>query len=300
MANWTTLLGTTDIRTQWARLMTEARMPACLLLVGREGIGKRSLLPGLAATILCPQKGCGTCDICQQVEKGLHPDVMGIEAETLGLEEAGVLQHHIQVHPMGSARIVWVPDVDRWTRQGINRLLKTLEELPPHAYVLFSTSRLQRLLPTLLSRCVRFPLPGPSRCDSLSYLQGLFPTRETEIEKALDRFGSIGRAHAFLEGGEVAWREALDRFFLQAFGETGSPGDLLGESLWNLKGSTSCLIESAEYALNVIYHTQLAKGQPVNLPRMRARRALLRQLRQKVGQEKIAVNSQLAGEALAL
>ena len=52
-----------------------------------------------------------------------------------------------------------------------NALLKVLEEPPPHTVFLLVAHAPDRLLPTLVSRCRRLPLPGPDPAQSLQWLQ---------------------------------------------------------------------------------------------------------------------------------
>src|SRR5690606_42152255 len=51
-----------------------------------------------------------------------------------------------------------------------NALLKVLEEPPPHTVFLLVADAPDRLLPTLVSRCRRLPLPAPSSDDALQWL----------------------------------------------------------------------------------------------------------------------------------
>ncbi|MFP5375250.1 MAG: ATP-binding protein, partial [Acidimicrobiia bacterium] len=46
------------------------------LLVGPPGTGKRTAARSFAASLLCPDGGCGTCDGCTRVLTGVHPDVI--------------------------------------------------------------------------------------------------------------------------------------------------------------------------------------------------------------------------------
>ena len=52
-----------------------------------------------------------------------------------------------------------------------NALLKTLEEPPPDTVFLLVTHRIDRLLPTILSRCRQFPLQMPAADKALSWLE---------------------------------------------------------------------------------------------------------------------------------
>jgi DNA polymerase III subunit delta' len=52
-----------------------------------------------------------------------------------------------------------------------NALLKTLEEPPAHTVFLLVCNSIDRLLPTVLSRCRKFVLPMPSREQALAWLE---------------------------------------------------------------------------------------------------------------------------------
>ena len=273
-AGWGSLEGFDPVCGTWDRLLREGRLPTCLLLTGRAGIGKHHLLHRLAAVFYCKEAGCGVCDSCRQIQADLHADVLRLTSDSLGLQEAVELQRHVEVHPLqgagckrvGGVRVVLVPDIERWTRQGMNRLLKTLEELPPYAHIVFSTSRPKRILPTILSRCVRFPVKG-------------VPLLKEEGEEA------------------VQWHQELEDFWKQFFSAS-MPADILGKELWARKGAPIRVVESAEAALNQWYRQQLETGAP--LCGVRSRRESLRKWKQRALQEKIMINGQLAAEAFAL
>jgi DNA polymerase-3 subunit delta' len=52
-----------------------------------------------------------------------------------------------------------------------NALLKMLEEPPPSTIFILVTDSLDRLLPTILSRCRKFALPMPAKAEALQWLQ---------------------------------------------------------------------------------------------------------------------------------
>ena len=274
-ASWTSYIGFDSTCKKWEVLLQSGRLPSCLLLTGRKDIGVEYLLQRLAAMFFCISNGCGLCPHCLQIGSNLHADILSISGDSLGLQEAVALQRHLEVHPLESAgckqaggvRIVLVHDVERWTRQGVNRLLKTLEELPSYAYVFFSTSRPKQLLPTLLSRCVRFAVKA--ECIS---------AQENEEE--------------------MQWRQDISVFWQQVFSAS-MPADVLAQELWSRKGGAVPIAESVEYALNQWYRSRLvASGQSIT--GIRARRQGLREWKKLAIQDKIMINSQLAAEAFAL
>jgi len=154
--DWRLLFGYDEPTKAWADMIAAGRLPPVMLLVGREGLGKRLLLAKLAALYLCRTgNACGACDSCQWLLSDSHPEVLWIESSQgkLALDDATRLQDHLSLSPGTGikARIAVVVDADQLNTQAANRLLKTLEEPPPRTAILMSTSRVHGMLPTVLS-----------------------------------------------------------------------------------------------------------------------------------------------------
>lgn len=62
--------------------------------------------------------------------------------------------------PGGACKVAVITEADRMNEQSSNAFLKTLEEPPRNTVLLLLTAYPQRLLPTILSRCVRIQLLG--------------------------------------------------------------------------------------------------------------------------------------------
>ncbi|ANN72460.1 DNA polymerase III subunit delta' [Bordetella bronchialis] len=157
-----------------------------------------------------PRQGlaCGECAACAWVASGNHPDLRRIRPEAVALEEgaeaaadsedgdaaagAGAAGGTAKRAPSKDIRVDQIRGLESWfntaTHRGgwrvallypaqslnvisANALLKVLEEPPPHTVFLLVADAPDRLLPTLLSRCRRLPLPAPSPQDALQWLQ---------------------------------------------------------------------------------------------------------------------------------
>ncbi len=76
------------------------------------------------------------------------------ETEKLGVETAKKIREHLSTKAFQSkAKAVVVINADDLTTEAQNSLLKTLEEPPEEALILFGVSAEDKLLPTILSRC---------------------------------------------------------------------------------------------------------------------------------------------------
>lgn len=84
-----------------------------------------------------------------------------MKSRRVGVEEIRNLEHTLHLAaPGGACKVGVITEADRMNDQAANAFLKTLEEPPKDTLLLLLTTQPQRLLPTILSRCVRLPLLG--------------------------------------------------------------------------------------------------------------------------------------------
>jgi DNA polymerase-3 subunit delta' len=84
-----------------------------------------------------------------------------MKSRRIGVEEIRNLEQTLHLAaPGGACKVGVITEADRMNDQAANAFLKTLEEPPQNTLLLLLTANPQRLLPTILSRCVRVPLLG--------------------------------------------------------------------------------------------------------------------------------------------
>jgi DNA polymerase-3 subunit delta' len=84
-----------------------------------------------------------------------------MKSRRIGVEEIRNLEQTLHLAaPGGACKVGVIVETDRMNDQAANAFLKTLEEPPQNTLLLLLTANPQRLLPTILSRCVRLPLLG--------------------------------------------------------------------------------------------------------------------------------------------
>ena len=99
------------------------------------------------------------CRACHQFDSGNHPDVKWItheKANSIGVDEVREqINNDIVIKPYSSKYKVYIIDeAEKMTVQAQNALLKTIEEPPEYAVILFLTNTLDVLLQTVRSRCI--------------------------------------------------------------------------------------------------------------------------------------------------
>ncbi len=149
---------------------------------GPLGIGKFPFALAFAKSIICsnPQNGiaCRQCNDCRLFDKGHHPDalIMSRDAE-LSVDEAREINNIVMLSPQRSDRRVVILDgIDRMNASAGNALLKTFEEAPGGTIFILTTHRVEKLLPTILSRSLRVPfflLPTDKLTDDFARILNL-------------------------------------------------------------------------------------------------------------------------------
>lgn len=104
-------------------------------------------------------------------------------------------------------RVVLLYPAESLNHASANALLKTLEEPPAETMILLVSNRVDRLLPTILSRCRKVAMPVPAREQSLAWLAS---QKVTDADAWLDE--QSGAPLAALEQFQAGSRQELDDF----------------------------------------------------------------------------------------
>lgn len=161
---------------QLGQLALSQQLHHALLLTGAVGVGKHQVARHLAQQLLCqqphPDAACGHCKSCLLVKAGHHPDLLQLQSDSsLGVDAVRELSHFMQGSPQqGGARVVLLPQAHKMTEAAANALLKTLEEPGDNSFLLLQTAHEQQLLPTILSRCQRWLVPGTTDAAAQQWL----------------------------------------------------------------------------------------------------------------------------------
>ncbi len=170
------------------------------LVTGPPGSGRSTAATSFATALVCPEHGCGVCEVCRTAPLGAHPDVDIVTTDTLSYktENARDLVIRASMTPIkGPWHVIVMEDADRLTEQAVNVLLKALEEPPPHTVWVLCAPSVEDVLPTVVSRTRLVPLRTPSAADVADLL-----VRNYGVDLAMASFaarasqGHIGRARA--------------------------------------------------------------------------------------------------------
>ena len=169
------------------------RLHHAYLFTGTRGVGKTTLARILAKSLSCEEGiaaiSCGQCDACLEISDGTFVDLIEIDAASrTGVDDTRAMLENVQYMPTkGRFKIYLIDEVHMLSVASFNALLKTLEEPPEHVKFILATTNPQRVLPTVLSRCLQFHLRNISSEEIANHLSHILHKEKITFDQgALD------------------------------------------------------------------------------------------------------------------
>ena len=137
------------------------RLAHAYLFEGMRGTGKKETGILVAKSLFCqsPVDGyipCEECNNCIRINHGNHPDIHIVEPDGLSIKKQQIqlLQEEFSKTGVESnQKLYMIIHADRMTVNAANSLLKFLEEPHQQTFAILITEQMQKMLPTILSRC---------------------------------------------------------------------------------------------------------------------------------------------------
>lgn len=156
------LYGQDHISTVLQKQCDQGNFSHAYLFCGTRGTGKTSSAKIFSKAVNCenPINGnpCGVCSSCREIDSGTATDVLEIDAASNnGVDNIRDLREEVAYPPTYLKKRVYIIDeVHMLTESAFNALLKTLEEPPEYVLFILCTTELNKIPPTILSRCQRY------------------------------------------------------------------------------------------------------------------------------------------------
>ena len=134
-------------------------IPHALIFCGSRGVGKTSLARIFAKTINCNElrdkKVCVKCSICNEIDENKSLDVIEIDAASNnGVDQIREIIESSNYSSINCPYKVFIVDeVHMISKAAFNALLKTLEEPNKNTVFILATTEVEKIPPTILSRC---------------------------------------------------------------------------------------------------------------------------------------------------
>jgi DNA polymerase III subunit gamma/tau len=163
------MVGQAAVVTALTHALEQNRLHHAYLFTGTRGIGKTTVSRILAKSLNCTgadgrggitASPCGVCTACTEIDSDRYIDYIELDAASnRGIDEIRDLLERAAYKPsVGRFKIFMIDEAHQLTKESFNALLKTLEEPPEYLKFVLATTDPEKMLPTVLSRCLQFNL----------------------------------------------------------------------------------------------------------------------------------------------
>lgn len=181
----------------WQQLnQNNGKLAHALLLHGRAGVGKYEFARSFSQALLCINRhatghACGACSSCNWFMERSHPDFQLVspeqeaepENETTATKKSNKKTQisvaqirelssflNLSSHRSNGSRVILIHPAEALNAASANALLKMLEEPAANVIFILVAHHLNRLLPTIISRCQKINMPIPNETQALAWL----------------------------------------------------------------------------------------------------------------------------------
>ena len=163
------MVGQGAVVTALTHALEQNRLHHAYLFTGTRGIGKTTVSRILAKSLNCTGPDgtggitatpCNVCSACTEIDADRYIDYIELDAASnRGIDEIRDLLERAAYKPsVGRFKIFMIDEAHQLTKDSFNALLKTLEEPPEYLKFVLATTDPEKMLPTVLSRCLQFNL----------------------------------------------------------------------------------------------------------------------------------------------
>jgi DNA polymerase-3 subunit delta' len=193
------------------RSLERGRLGHAYLFTGHDLTGLAALARTLAKVLNCQEPvraagggpavdSCDACPSCRKIEHESHADVHWVRPESksrvVTVDQMRDLIYEMNLKPTEAQyKLGVIVAADRLNLQAANAFLKTLEEPPPKSVLVLLSTDPQRLLETILSRCLRLNFGGDGTRQLTPAQQewlARFATAAAEEKSLIARYRLLG------------------------------------------------------------------------------------------------------------
>jgi DNA polymerase-3 subunit gamma/tau len=167
--NFSQMAGQDHVVRALTNALDQRRLHHAYLFTGTRGIGKTTISRILAKSLNCTgpdgsggitSSPCGVCAACADIDADRYVDYIELDAASnRSIDEIRDLIERAAYKPaLGRYKVFMIDEAHQLTKDAFNALLKTLEEPPEYLKFVLATTDPERMLPTVLSRCLQFNL----------------------------------------------------------------------------------------------------------------------------------------------
>ncbi|MDB6052841.1 MAG: DNA-directed polymerase [Verrucomicrobiales bacterium] len=159
---------------------------------------------------------CDKCSSCLRIESLNHPDVMWIRPEMksriISVDQIRNMMQTLNLKPTeASYKVGIIAAADRMQAIASNAFLKTLEEPPARSILILLSTEPQRLLDTILSRCLRLSFSDLSaeQVEAPQWLHEFAAVAAENKAGILSRYAMLGKLASQLSNAKTGIKKDL-------------------------------------------------------------------------------------------
>jgi DNA polymerase-3 subunit gamma/tau len=191
--NFEEMVGQDHVVRALTHALEQGRLHHAYLFTGTRGIGKTTVSRILAKCLNCTgadgqggitARPCGVCTACREIDADRYMDYTELDAASnRGIDEARDLIERASYKPsVGRFKVFMIDEAHQLTKDAFNALLKTLEEPPEYLKFVLATTDPEKMLPTVLSRCLQFNLRPMAPQTVSEHLQAVLAAESVPVE----------------------------------------------------------------------------------------------------------------------
>jgi DNA polymerase-3 subunit delta' len=195
------IIGNFEIKNFLKKLIEKKKVPNTLLFSGMDGIGKSLFAKEMAYHLMYPQEKYPKIlkDSYKRIEKETHPDLYIYKPEGKAalhpISSVREIIKNIYLFPFESeSKIFIIHDAHRMLKTSFNAFLKILEEPNFDSYLILLTSKVENIIPTIISRCSVFKFSSIVKKEMIALIESWGKTKKEAERIALFSQGSILKA----------------------------------------------------------------------------------------------------------
>ena len=140
----------------------------------------------IAQSILCDDDiACERCNVCSRIKRNIYPDIIRINGKESSIKKRDIEEIQIQMAKSsleGRGKVYIIEEIENSSKEAINSILKMLEEPMDNVYAIFTTTNIDRVLPTVISRCQVLKLnPNNKAAVERTYLENKFSKDDSYV-----------------------------------------------------------------------------------------------------------------------
>ena len=169
--------------------ITSSKISHAYIFSGTRGTGKTTAAKIFARAINClnSQDGepCNECEACLSILEGNTTDVIEMDAASNNsVENIRSIRQEVAYSTTGMKYKVYIIDeAHMLSTSAFNALLKTLEEPPENVVFILATTEEHKILPTILSRCIRFEFKKINKSGIVKRLEHVLKDYDVVYDK---------------------------------------------------------------------------------------------------------------------